>query len=82
MDGLTLSTGGYGISAAYSTLADTITYMYRVRPSRNGDQLQQCVFDDYHNRCVADNCPGQITDSFPEWYRDAWTLGNLSEPYR
>jgi hypothetical protein len=82
MDGLSLSTGGYGVSAAYSTLAGTITYMNRIRASRDGDQPNECVFEDYHNRCVADNCPGQITDSFPEWYKNAWTLGNVSHLWR
>ena len=82
MDGLSLSSGGYGLSAAYSTLADTITYMDRMRASRNGDQQMECIFEDYKTRCVADNCPGQVTNNFPKWYKNAWTLGNVSQLWR
>ena len=82
MDGLTLSYSGYGLTAAWSTLAKTISYMSPMQRSREGDQQKPCVFEDFAHRCVGDSCPGQVTDPFPHWVTDAWTMGEISHRWR
>ncbi len=77
MDGLSLSTGSYGTSAAYSSMAGTITFMWRIRPSARGDESRECDFADYRNRCVGTTCPGQITESTDE-VEGRWIHGNIT----
>ena len=50
MDGLAFSVGGYAVSAAYSTVASTITYLPRIR--KNSKQ-PDCAFQDFRHECVA-----------------------------
>ena len=82
MDGLTLSFSGFSLTAAYSTLAKTITYMRYMRQSRRHNEKQGCVFEDFTNRCVGDICPGQVSDENAELYAHAWTMGNITQPWR
>ena len=77
MDGLSLSTGSYGTSAAYSSMAGTITFMWRIRPSNRGDEPRECDFADFRNRCVGGTCPGQITESTAE-AEQRWIHGNIT----
>ena len=64
MDGLSLSTGGYGMSAAYSSVAGSVAYMWHIRPSARGDEPRECDFVDFRTRCVGATCPGQVTSLF------------------
>ena len=82
MDSLTLSYSGYGITAAYSTLATSITYLAPMQASKSGKEQLRCSFEDFNHRCVGDICPGQISDNFTEWYTNAWAPGNISHPWR
>ncbi len=75
MDGLALSEGGYAVSGAYSTLADTIVLMPRIRKTAKEGK---CAFEDFRHQCVGDACPGQATDSNPEFLEQAWALGNVT----
>ena len=82
MDGLTLSYSGYGLSAAWSALANTITYMRPMEPSEKAPKQQPCEFEDFAHQCVGNSCPGQVTDKFPRWVKEAWTMGEISHPWR
>ena len=75
MDGLALSGGGYAVSAAYSTMAETTVYM---PPIRKSVEQPVCAFEDFRHQCVGGACPGQVTDANSEFLEQSWTLGNVT----